>query len=42
MNCGEDNLAQKYVGGGLCGFGVVLMVILLPVSVKKVVSTMTT
>jgi len=36
MNCGEDNLAQKYVGGGLCGFGVLLMVILLPVSVKNV------
>jgi len=34
--CGEDNLVAKYIGGGLCGFGLLLMVILLPVSVKDV------
>lgn len=37
MDCGEDeNNVKKYTAGGFCCFGVLLMVILLPVSVKDV------
>lgn len=33
---GVDNTAAKWIGGGICGFGCLLMVILLPVSIKNV------